>query len=660
MGCKVRQEPISVLSAYALDSEKQAAAEFLISNLPPSDHLSMSNQDFYENIDYAFKTREEVSWGKTIPSDIFLHHVLPHRLINEPFKPYRKQFHDLLMPLVKNSQSALEAAIRINLWCASQVEYRPSSFWLSTPIDILKVGFGRCEELSILFTAAARSVGIPVRGCWVPAWRHTNDNHVWVEIWNAGQWIPLDAGALITNPNNNWFLGPAQSAPAVYSPIYGHPVNSIEPVYRQGKGYTTLNLTQRYATTDTFELFCTHHDGTPAIDQQILLWTYNYGVPCLAGRGRTNTNGICKILLGKGSYIASAGNGTTVSVKISTPGKTTKLHLGEPLLDTWEGTLTYPQTRIALHHYPSLEEKTEEALKGIAAQAITQQKNNKSLAIDKAKRILAALPEVLPAITEALLAPWPSAPRLSYEYRALSPEGRRLIAPLLTQMDPKDLALTNLSALTEHTRNLQSRLKGKPFIKNERRSNADLLSPRIYGEPFSLWEMDTSEICSQANKQDIDKTVEAAMDYAVPHQAVQSTPFSAKLTPKQTLTDKTAATLTDQLTLTIAILRTLGIASAYQPHITALRYKNGNKWQITPRPNYAFECITIPATNKTVNGHNESIVALDGNGFFTPIHFSQKAAPKCVSAVKLFRLSGTRGQGEVFIRTKPYNQTPLP
>ena len=63
--------------------EKAQAAEFLVANMPTADLCSLNRKALAENLDLAFRIREELPWGKTPTFPYFLHYVLPHRVTQE-------------------------------------------------------------------------------------------------------------------------------------------------------------------------------------------------------------------------------------------------------------------------------------------------------------------------------------------------------------------------------------------------------------------------------------------------------------------------------------------------------------------------------------------------------------------------------------------------
>ena len=130
------------------------------------------------------------------------------------------------MPLVANAGTVADAALALNsaIWEVLGVRYEPNlSPALLAPLDVLAAGRASCSGLSLLLVAACRSVGVPARVAGVGDWgaAHGGGNHVWVEVFAAGDWRHL--GAAEPAPlGQTWFderLRPADG-PRVFASTY--------------------------------------------------------------------------------------------------------------------------------------------------------------------------------------------------------------------------------------------------------------------------------------------------------------------------------------------------------------------------------------------------------------------------------------------------------
>ena len=65
------------------------AMEFLNTYMSSADKGDYSQQYFLDNVKVSLKARKEMSWGKTVPDQLFRHFVLPLRVNNERLDDFR-------------------------------------------------------------------------------------------------------------------------------------------------------------------------------------------------------------------------------------------------------------------------------------------------------------------------------------------------------------------------------------------------------------------------------------------------------------------------------------------------------------------------------------------------------------------------------------------
>ncbi len=225
------------------DSQKLAAAEFLIANLPghgyivtalydkdktelPFDALDFPNfgaadaaikkfeqerggsvdfarkrfdadlttitADFLiENIDLAFQAWRERPWARDVSFEAFLNHVLPYRGSEEPLNHTRaallQRFDDLAAKL-KNPADMTEAAAAIQHNVAGWIGF--SDLYYLHPTDqsyeeMCRHKLGRCEDISNMQLYALRANGIPAASDYTPFWADRDNNHAWEVILDA-------------------------------------------------------------------------------------------------------------------------------------------------------------------------------------------------------------------------------------------------------------------------------------------------------------------------------------------------------------------------------------------------------------------------------------------------------------------------------------------
>ncbi|MGI9533858.1 MAG: transglutaminase-like domain-containing protein [Thermodesulfobacteriota bacterium] len=94
--------------------------------------------------------------------------------------------------IVKNEKNSLKAVKLINQWIYKTLEKIPTVS-IPTAVDVLASKKGDCNEHSVLFTAMARSIGIPTKvvlGLLYLEGRFYY--HAWNEVY-IGYWVPVDS-----------------------------------------------------------------------------------------------------------------------------------------------------------------------------------------------------------------------------------------------------------------------------------------------------------------------------------------------------------------------------------------------------------------------------------------------------------------------------------
>jgi predicted esterase len=252
---KNRTELEKALNEAPADQRK--GMEFLVANMPDSDLRSLKADFLLENLELAYKARKQVVWGAKIPDEIFLNNVLAYANVDEARDPWRKEFFEMCLPLVKDCKSAGEAAQLLNSKLFDKVKVKYSTQRKKphqSPKESMEIGMASCTGLSILLSDACRSVCIPTRIVGTPLWANKRGNHTWLEIWD-GDWH--FTGACEQDPSGmdrGWFVGDAAQAKkdvpehAIYAASFQKTNVSFPLVWaRNKKDVFAENVTDRYA-----------------------------------------------------------------------------------------------------------------------------------------------------------------------------------------------------------------------------------------------------------------------------------------------------------------------------------------------------------------------------------------------------------------------------
>lgn len=284
-----------------LSQGEKEALTFLYAYMPLSDLADYPGDYHLMNVRCAFKAREEMLWGKTVPEREFRHFVLPYRVNNENLDEARKVFYEELKDRIKGL-SLQDAVLEVNHWCHEKVVYRPSDARTSSPLASVKTAYGRCGEESTFLVSALRAVGIPARQVYTPRWAHTDDNHAWVEAWVDGRWYFL--GACEPEPvlNLGWFNAPAARGMLMHTRVFGH-YDGPEEVIKVTPNYTEINVIDNYATTAKADIRVLDENGNPADSAKVEFKIYNYAEFYTAVTKHTDKDGKTFLTAGKGDML---------------------------------------------------------------------------------------------------------------------------------------------------------------------------------------------------------------------------------------------------------------------------------------------------------------------------------------------------------------------
>jgi hypothetical protein len=208
-----RAELVKALTAAP--AEQRRGMAFLVANMPERDLRSLRADFLLENAALAYRARRELPWGRLIPEDIFLNHVLPYANVDEARHPWRKELYELCLPLVKDCKTPGEAAHRLNSTVFQKLQVRYSTQRKKphqSPKESIEGGTASCTGLSILLSDACRSVAVPARLVGTPLWASLRGNHTWIEVWDNGWHF---TGACEPDPkglDRGWFVADAAQA----------------------------------------------------------------------------------------------------------------------------------------------------------------------------------------------------------------------------------------------------------------------------------------------------------------------------------------------------------------------------------------------------------------------------------------------------------------
>lgn len=241
---------------------------FLVANMPDADLVALKAEFLLTNVEYAYKARKETPWGKDIPEELFLNDVLPYANVDEKRDPWRKEFYEMCMPMVKDCKTPTEAVQKLNAELFKKLKLGYSTQRKApnqSPKESIEQGKASCTGLSIVLSDASRAIGIPARLVGTPLWVDKRGNHTWVEIWDKGWHFTGACEPDSQGLDRGWFVGAASQAKkdvpehAIYASSFKKSKQYFPLVWApKSQSVPAVNVTDHYAKpakkADTFRL----------------------------------------------------------------------------------------------------------------------------------------------------------------------------------------------------------------------------------------------------------------------------------------------------------------------------------------------------------------------------------------------------------------------
>ncbi|MBW6514308.1 MAG: transglutaminase-like domain-containing protein [Candidatus Syntrophosphaera sp.] len=331
---KLLRSQDDVLMAYLLAYESDA-------NLQQADPQAVLSN--YEQIRAYLET-----YGNTHAPEFFLSYVADQTVSDERIEAYRAALlDDGLREILENSPNELELYRAVSQWCVARLKFQPTSGRDQSPLDITQKSIlGRCEEMQILFVAAARTVGLPARAASTPWWPHTDNNHAWAEVWLDGAWHYTGDMDAAYYPDQTWFSSLIDKTVLILAD--GSLPSDRDEVLVQGKYECVINSIRNYAgeNTRTLDLRTVDAQGRPLADVELSFMVYNWNSLRSLATVRSKQDGTFRISVGRGAFYISAFKDGKKALQLIPSGEVNDLEhtlvLTEDPLPDQNEMLAYP------------------------------------------------------------------------------------------------------------------------------------------------------------------------------------------------------------------------------------------------------------------------------------------------------------------------------
>jgi len=309
-----RKDKLFNVFGSGLSLQQEEALKFLFAYMPLNDLADYDGDFFLANANIALKTRNESPWGKSIPEDIFLHYVLPFRVVNENLDSFRIAYYDEIQARVKG-MDATDAALEINHWCHEKVTYQKIPGSNTGPVTTILSAWGKCGTESIFTVASLRTAGLPARWVFLPLLAHKDNwDHAWVEVWIDGKWHYM--GACSPQPVLDWagHTEIARRAMLTWTWSFGAK-DGQENTTECYRTYSLVNALSKYAVTKTIKVKVLDTNNVPVKDALVEYLLYTSAQFRRLAEVPTDEFGISQFETGLGDLLIWARKGDDFNFK---------------------------------------------------------------------------------------------------------------------------------------------------------------------------------------------------------------------------------------------------------------------------------------------------------------------------------------------------------
>jgi len=291
---RLLKEQDDVLMAYLLAYESDANLQIA----RPADVLSN-----YLHVRALLNTH-----GTSLDPEFYLSYVAKQTVSDERIEAYREGLlRDGLREIMESSTDEIDLYRKVSQWCVGRLKFQPTSGRDQTPLDITQKSLlGRCEEMQILFVAAARTVGLPSRPASTPWWPHQDNNHAWAEVWLEGAWHYTGDMDAAYWPDQTWFSGLIDKTVLILAD--GSLPAASDEVLIRGKYDCVINSIRNYAgeRTRSLSIQTLDEQGNPLPNTSVGVMVVNWSALRPLAWLKTDAEGKLAFSVGRGAFYLAA------------------------------------------------------------------------------------------------------------------------------------------------------------------------------------------------------------------------------------------------------------------------------------------------------------------------------------------------------------------
>lgn len=572
----IKNEILEVLKDC--NEDESFCLKYLYAYMPLTDMADYSPQLFLKFVRHSLKVRNLMPWGKSISDIDFLNYVLQYRINNENIEYFCEIFFDELYPKIKDS-SMYDAIIEVNYWAFSKATYKATDNRTASPLTVVRNAYGRCGEESTFLVAALRSVCLPSRQCYAPRWAHCDDNHAWVEVLADGKWHFLGACEPEIRLNTGWFRLPASKAPLIHNRVFCDTVGN-EIITKQTDMVTEINVLHHYAKTKEIKVKIVDKDNNPLKNINVGFEVVNYCEFFPIATLVTDDNGEVTFVTGLGDLFVFVYNDESYMYKKIDVNEVKNLTLTFDSIkeetESFELEMTPAKGGVDEEEKLTEEKEKEQSKRNEDALNIRRKFESTFYNEETAKEYSLKFDCMQEDIEKIM-------PLARGNYKEIEKfledettkdilEYKVLLLKALREKDLSDITYTILMENIEESIKYKDKYEKEIFVEN-------LLNPRVWNENITLYKKDIPNILPDDVKNEItNNPLEVA-------KFVESNITQYGISEYTNLTTSPVGALKSKLVnkvskaiVTVAILRSLGIAAKMDKADGKVVYYNNGEW----------------------------------------------------------------------------------
>ncbi|MFR4986641.1 MAG: transglutaminase domain-containing protein [Lachnospirales bacterium] len=572
----IKNEILEVLKDC--NEDESFCLKYLYAYMPLTDMADYSPQLFLKFVRHSLKVRNLMPWGKSISDIDFLNYVLQYRINNENIEYFCEIFFDELYPKIKDL-SMYDAIIEVNYWAFSKATYKATDNRTASPLTVVRNAYGRCGEESTFLVAALRSVCLPSRQCYAPRWAHCDDNHAWVEVLADGKWHFLGACEPEIRLNTGWFRLPASKAPLIHNRVFCDTVGN-EIITKQTDMVTEINVLHHYAKTKEIKVKIVDKDNNPLKNINVGFEVVNYCEFFPIATLVTDDNGEVTFVTGLGDLFVFVYNDESYIYKKIDVNEVKNLTLTFDSIkeetESFELEMTPAKGGVDEEEKLTEGQEKEQSRRNEDALNIRRKFESTFYNEETAKKYSLKFDCMQEDIEKIM-------PLARGNYKEIEKfledettkgilEYKVLLLKALREKDLSDITYTILMENIEESIKYKDKYEKEIFVEN-------LLNPRVWNENITLYKKDIPNILSDDIKNEItNNPLEVA-------KFIESNITQYGISEYTNLTTSPVGALKSKLVnkvskaiVTVAILRSLGIAAKMDKANGKVVYYNNGEW----------------------------------------------------------------------------------